>query len=144
MAESTPRYHRSPQREAILDHICSRHDHLSAEEVYAGLRPRFPRLSMGTVYRNLHILVDQERLRVIPFGSGQDRYDARLDLHYHAVCRRCGDIKDLEMPATTSLDIQVKSHSNGFKVEHHAVSFYGLCLACQEAGDAQQSSGVRD
>jgi Fur family peroxide stress response transcriptional regulator len=136
MAKATPRYHRSPQREAILDHIRTRQDHLSAEEVYAGLRPCFPRLSMGTVYRNLHILVEQDRLRVIHFGSGQDRYDARLDLHYHLVCRRCGDITDLEMPAAPGLDVQVRSHSNGFKVEHHAVSFYGLCKTCQQAGDA--------
>jgi len=135
MAKTIPRYHRSPQREAILDFIRTRKDHLSAEEVYAGLRPCFPRLSMGTVYRNLHILVDQDRLRVIHFGSGQDRYDARLDLHYHLVCRRCGEIRDARIPAASGLDVQVRSNSDGFEVEHHAISFYGLCRTCQQAKD---------
>ena len=131
MAKSTPRYHRSPQREAILTYLRARKQHLSAEEVYAGLRPQYPRLSMGTVYRNLHILVDQQKLRVIHFGSGQDRYDTRLDPHYHFLCRQCQDLCDLGMPVNADLERQVQAFAVGLKIEHHFLVFGGLCTECE-------------
>lgn len=125
------RYHRSPQREAILEHVVARKSHLSAEEIYAALRPRHPRLSMGTVYRNLHILVTQGRLRALHFGSGQDLYDGRLDPHYHVLCRGCGELYDLDMPAVQGIDECARAFANDFSVESHTLVFHGLCRTCR-------------
>ena len=48
----------SKQREAILDFLKTRKDHPTADLVYSSLKPDFPNLSLGTVYRNLSLLAD--------------------------------------------------------------------------------------
>jgi Fe2+ or Zn2+ uptake regulation protein len=137
MLES-PRYHRTPQREAILGHVSHRRAHLSAEEIHAALRRRHPRLSMSSVYRNLHILVAQGKLQVLRFGSGQDLYDARTDVHYHLLCRSCGELRDLEVPALAGVDAEIQSQVSDFQVEGHTLVFHGLCQTCQTRARSPQ------
>jgi len=55
------------QRQAILDAIETHGGHLTAEEVYKIVKRRHPRLSLGTVYRNLRILVGQGVVRELDF-----------------------------------------------------------------------------
>ena len=43
----------SHKREQIYQAVCSRREHPTAEMVYQQLKPQFPDLSLGTVYRNL-------------------------------------------------------------------------------------------
>ena len=43
----------SHQRERIYQTVLERRDHPTAEMVYQQLKPEMPRLSLGTVYRNL-------------------------------------------------------------------------------------------
>ena len=43
----------SHQRERIYQAVRSSHAHPTAEAVYSQLKPEMPRLSLGTVYRNL-------------------------------------------------------------------------------------------
>ena len=126
-------YHRSPQREAIYEYVVSRKSHLSAEEIHAALRPRHPKLSMGTVYRNLHILVAQGRLVALHFGSGQDLYDARLGLHSHVLCRGCGDLMDVEIPTELpDLERFFRDRIADFTVEGYSLVFSGLCKHCRK------------
>ena len=129
MPESS-KYHHSTHREAILAFVRDRAAHLSAEEIYAAMRPRFPRLSMGTVYRNLHILVAQQRLRVLHFGHGGDRYDARTDPHYHLVCRQCGDMFDIDL-RLDDIETAARVRARDFTIESHSVEFHGLCATCR-------------
>lgn len=127
------RYHRTPQREAILDHVTSRCGHLSAEEIHAALRRRHPRLSTSSVYRNLHVLVAQGKLRVLRFGSGQDLYDARTEPHYHLLCRSCGELRDLELPDVSKAVSNAEERVEDFLVEGHTLVFHGLCNACRKS-----------
>ena len=43
----------SHQRERIYAAVLNSHAHPTAEMVYQRLKPEMPRLSLGTVYRNL-------------------------------------------------------------------------------------------
>jgi Fur family transcriptional regulator, peroxide stress response regulator len=137
--QNNRRFHRSPQREAIYDYVAARKSHLSAEEIYAALRLRHPRLSMGTVYRNLHILVAQGRLVALRFGSGQDLYDARLDLHAHLLCRGCGDLLDADIPAMPDLDQWAGKRILDFQVDGYSLVFSGLCKSCRKRQAAAPS-----
>ncbi len=131
------RYHRTPQREAILDHVTSRCQHLSAEEIHAALRRRHPRLSTSSVYRNLHVLVAQGKLSVLRFGSGQDLYDARTEPHYHVLCRSCGELRDLVLPDVSGVLSRAEQQVSDFQVEGHALVFHGLCTACKECASTR-------
>ena len=126
------RYNRSSQREAILSLVRQSKEHPTAEAVYARLKQRYPRLSLGTVYRNLHILVSQGELRAIHFGSGRDRYDGHLEAHYHFVCRRCEELIDLDMPVRGELEHEAARRGR-FHIEAHSVVFHGLCATCRRA-----------
>ena len=47
----------SKKREAILEALRNTTEHPSAEMLYARLKPEFPDLSLGTVYRNLAMFI---------------------------------------------------------------------------------------
>lgn len=131
------RYHRTPQREAILEYVTKSCEHLSAEEIHAALRRQHPRLSMSSVYRNLHVLVALGKLRVLRFGSGQDLYDARTDPHYHLLCRACGELRDLVLTEVSTVVSRAEERVKGFLVEGHTLVFHGLCRACGEGASAR-------
>ena len=133
MAEYGRRYHRSEQREAIHELVRESRSHPTAEEIFARLKHQYPRLSIGTVYRNLHILAAQGELLELQFGTGSDRFDGRLEPHYHLVCRRCGDIVDVEMDVHPELVAEARASARDFQVESHTVAFYGLCRNCDGA-----------
>jgi Fur family peroxide stress response transcriptional regulator len=102
--------------------------------VYSKLKDEFPNLSMGTVYRNLSVLMDQGLINKIDFGSTFDRFDANIGPHYHFVCERCGAIMDLELPVDESLNERVNS-ATPFTAERHRIEFYGICGRCKASGN---------
>lgn len=53
----------SHQRELILREVLSRSDYPTAEQICTSLRAVCPRLSLGTVYRDLNTLVDIGKVR---------------------------------------------------------------------------------
>ena len=125
------KYKRSKQRDRIYALLQSTGTHPTASWVYDRLKSEFPDLSMGTVYRNLNILVEQGLIRKIDFGSTFDRYDANIDPHYHFICERCGSITDLALPMDDSLHHRVENGTN-LKVTRHRIEFYGICERCAQ------------
>jgi len=116
----------SRQRELIYQALCNTTEHPTADMVYQRLKADNPTLSLGTVYRNLNLLVEEERIRSLPFQV--ERYDARTDPHPHFVCRCCGGVMDLELPYDSDLDL--KAAQFGHQVENHSVVFNGVCSKC--------------
>jgi Fur family peroxide stress response transcriptional regulator len=130
------KYKRSRQRERIYELLKGTGTHPTASWLYDRLRSEFPDLSMGTVYRNLNILVEQGLIRKIDFGSTFDRYDANTGPHYHFMCERCGSITDLPTPIDESLNERVE-RTTGFKTHRHRIEFYGLCGRCSAEVEEQ-------
>ncbi len=87
---------------------------------------------MGTVYRNLNILVEQGAVKRIDFASSFARFDANTTPHYHFVCERCGAIIDLPLAIDDALDRRVNEETS-LKVYRHRIQFYGLCERCQRS-----------
>lgn len=126
-----PKYKKSRQRERIYELLLNTGIHPTASWIYDQVKKEFPDLSMGTVYRNLNILIEQGLVRKIDFGSTFDRYDANTAPHYHFICERCGSITDLAIPRDNSLHQRVESDTN-LKVKRHRIEFFGLCEKCSE------------
>jgi len=123
------KYKRSRQRERILGLLRSTKTHPTATWVYDQLKKDFPDLSLGTVYRNLHILHDQGLIQVLQFGSTFDRFDAVTSPHYHFICVNCGKVEDIDVPVHGDLDERV-SKAIGRHIIGHRLDFYGLCEDC--------------
>ena len=66
------------------------------------MREKMPRISLGTVYRNLEVLHSMGLVEKIDVGSGQARYDVNPHPHCHAVCAECSKVFDVPENAVTS------------------------------------------
>ncbi len=120
----------SRQREAIKTYLASQVEHPTADIVYFKLREEFPNISLGTVYRNLNLLVDLGEAIKINSKDGSVRFDSRMSPHYHFVCEKCGSMSDLFIEPL--LEINEKAEKTGqVKVNNHEVIFYGSCEKCK-------------
>ncbi|MBW2172694.1 MAG: transcriptional repressor, partial [Deltaproteobacteria bacterium] len=87
----------TPQRKVILEELRMADSHLTADDVYKMVRARLPRISLGTVYRNLEILSRLGMIHKLELGGMQKRFDGKTQDHYHLRCLRCGRIDDVPM-----------------------------------------------
>ncbi len=124
----------SRQRDAILNCLIERHDHPTADAVYASVREIYPNVSLGTVYRNLNLLADLGEIRRLNCGSGPERFDGDTHPHYHFICRECGQIQDLPMETFKQLDTRAQQHCGG-RIDSHITYFYGTCQDCLSAAE---------
>lgn len=119
----------SRQRESIKACLMGRKDHPTADALYTSIREQFPNISLGTVYRNLNLLVDLGEIQKFSCGDGTDHFDYDTSPHYHFVCRGCGKIVDLAMETSGDLEREAEKLVDG-TVEEHTVFFYGTCSSC--------------
>ena len=123
------------QRQLVLEVAQGRHDHPTADRIYLETRKTDARISRGTVYRNLEQLSHTGALLHVKV-PGADRYDCRLDRHYHLVCTGCGAVCDVPMAYQEAADKQV-AEQTGFAIARHRMIFEGLCPACRKTQGAE-------
>lgn len=133
VSKNPMQYRRTKQRQAMLEALERHGGHLTADRIYALVKPLFPRLSLGTVYRNLRVLMTQGKIRELDFGSGFSHFEIAKDAHYHFICRMCRHVEDADAPVSREFTtfIQRSARAANFKVEDHRLDFIGLCQACQ-------------
>lgn len=124
----------SRQRDAILNCLMARHDHPTADAVYASVREEFPNVSLGTVYRNLNLLADLGEIRRLNCGSGPERFDGDTRPHYHFICRECGQVTDLPMNVLEQMNTEAQECCGG-KIDSHITYFYGICGDCLDKAE---------
>ncbi len=119
----------SKKRQAIYDALCSTKLHPSAEQLYIKLKREIPDLSLGTVYRNLGMLLSDGLIIKVANVGGEERYDADTRPHSHFICSCCGSVTDYD--ADIDIDILASyplvERAVGGRVSAHSLSFYGLC-----------------
>jgi len=114
----------------MLELLGQTETHPTADWLYQTLKREFPNLSVGNVYRNLNILVEQKRIQKLPFGSTHDRYEVIKNPHYHLVCETCGGVQDFEMSHYKRINQEAQKIS-GFNISRHRIDFFGTCEKCQ-------------
>lgn len=117
------------QRRLVYDAVASTESHPTADWVYERVRREMPRVSLGTVYRNLQLLVAEGRLKAWSRGR-TTRYDADIAPHDHFVCRRCGLLLDIER-AAGPIASEKRLRASGHRVENRILEFIGICRDCR-------------
>ena len=117
------------QRLLIREAVRGTDSHPTAEWVYEDVRRALPRISLGTVYRNLQVLVAQGELKSWTRG-GRTRYDADLSAHDHFSCRECGLLLDLER-APRAFPEERRLRARGHEIEDRVLEFVGICRDCR-------------
>ena len=126
-----PRTKHFKKRDAVLNCLRSTTSHPSAEWVHAQLKPEFPDISLGTVYRNLAMFKQQGVICSIGTVRGVERFDANTEPHVHFICSECDsviDLPEMEIPASLS---ETASRCSGGCAQSCQLSFTGLCRECQ-------------
>ena len=120
----------SIKREAIRDILINSKEHPTAEMIYEKLKPDYPDLSLGTVYRNLAMFCKDGDAEVIGNINGKDRFDGRCDEHAHFVCRKCGRVIDIEVAENVKIGSEVLENEYGLKPEKYSIIINGICNMC--------------
>ena len=81
-APAAPPRRSTRQRRVVFEAVIGTKSHPTAEWVYDAVRREMPRVSLGTVYRNLQVLAEEGKIRSFERG-GRIRYDGDLALHDH-------------------------------------------------------------
>lgn len=126
------------QRRALLEELKRTRSHPTAHELHKRLQARMPAMSLSTIYRNLEILVEEGRVRVLEDKIGGRRYDGDLEPHQHARCVHCGRLEDIQVPSFVSF-LRSAQRASSMHVIDADVEFQAVCGKCTEAGDAQRS-----
>lgn len=118
----------SKKRDAILDCIRQTKSHPTAEWVYQQLKPDFPDLSLGTVYRNISMFRSEGIIQSIGVVNGLERYDYNTTPHTHFICTGCGQVLDLDhvlLPESVLQDA-----ASGGTISSYQLQFTGTCAHC--------------
>ena len=118
------------QRKVILEELCKVYSHPTASDVYEMVRKKLPKVSLGTVYRNLELLSSCGTIQKLDFGEPHKRFDGNPDPHYHVNCMQCGRVDDVHIPLNSDLEKQASQYS-GYRITGHHVSYSGICPECR-------------
>lgn len=122
----------SRQRESIKANLMNRTDHPTADALYLSIREEFPNISLGTVYRNLNLLVELGEIIKFSAGDGSEHFDFTTDQHYHLICKTCGKIHDLPVSLVRDTN-ELLTESIPGRIDSHSLFFYGVCEDCLKA-----------
>ncbi len=126
------------QRKLIMEILSSSMDHPDALTVFRRAQDKKAKVSIGTVYRTLELLVKEGKALKFYDANAVARYDAKVDFHHHLICRVCGKVEDLDASLFKSdqmiKEIEEKTH---FKdIEYH-LTIYGICEDCAKRGNRE-------
>ena len=135
-----PNLRMTRQRQVILEELRKVNTHPSADEVYEMVRKRLPRISLGTVYRNLEILSESGDIKKLEPGCSLKRFDGNPSEHFHIRCIRCDRIADVPMACDFEIDLADMTPTE-YEILGHRLEFFGLCPYCSNncTADANRS-----
>ncbi len=126
-----PQTRMTRQRAVILEELRKVKTHPTADEVYSIVRERLPRISLGTVYRNLDFLAATGEILKLESAGTTKRFDGDISWHQHVRCVKCGRIGDVmnTQPAPTVDGMLVEGFTQilGARVEYD-----GICDECAQ------------
>lgn len=129
MTTNTKKYRQTDARRVILEEIMNLDSHPTADEVYEIVRKRLPKVSLGTIYRNLEVLTGKGLIQKLEVGGSQRRFDGNTNNHYHLRCRECGRVIDLTTKPLKAIEETISQLAD-WEILGHRLELIGICLSC--------------
>ena len=120
----------TPQRLEILKYLDENRTHPTADQIYTGLKEKTPSLSKTTVYNSVETLKEHGLIQSLTISGSESRYDFENKMHHHFLCKKCGNIIDINIKCPNI----GKVIESGHKVEEVHRYFKGICKKCIEGG----------
>lgn len=135
------------RRAKTLEALASTDSHPSANEIHAEVRRWYPSTSLATIYNTIDLLKEAGQILELEFSGAANRYDGRRPAsHPHLVCLACEAIEDMDggadgdPPADGVNDLDRLSRATGYNLVSQRTDYYGVCPACQNAGEPAESA----
>lgn len=125
------RINRSRPRELILEVLKGTTSHPTAEWVYMEAKKKHPKLSLGTVYRNLRLMVERGEVLELDLGTSFSRYDGSIHEHSHFLCQGCGSVLDLDFIIPEDF-YKRAAKGRELTITGHKITFSGFCTKCRK------------
>ena len=120
----------TPQRQVVLEELRRVSSHPTAVELYEIVRRRMPKISLGTVYRNLDLLAERGVIQKLALGGSEARFDGDPERHYHVRCVRCSRVDDAG-GVPEGLVGGGPDEIGGYEILGHRLEFLGICPHCR-------------
>ena len=128
-------YRMTPQRQIVMDAVCSHGGHATASEIYESVIAQQPAINRATVYRILDFLCEMQLVAKADIG-GQTVFELVGDSpHHHLVCRQCHNVASLEDHHFEALAAHLLAEHD-FEADLSHLAITGLCAECRQAEDA--------
>ncbi len=124
----------TPERQIVLEEVFTSHDHFEAEDLLFRIRRHNRRVSKGTIYRTLELLVESGLVRKVAFVDKHTHYEYVYGHghHEHLICLGCGQVIEFYQELLESSLAQVCKQNN-FSSKSHKVEVLGYCQQCNQA-----------
>ena len=120
----------TPQRLEILKYLDENRIHPTVEQIYTSLKEKNPSLSKTTVYNSVETLREHGIIQSLTISGSESRYDFENKMHHHFLCKKCGNIIDIDIECPNI----GKMLESGHKVEEVHGYFKGICKKCMKKG----------
>jgi Fur family ferric uptake transcriptional regulator len=128
-------YRLTEPRRAVAEMISARDGHFTAADLVDEARRRRPGLGRATIFRALDLFTSLHLVERVDLPGGDHAYVACEPAHHHhAICTSCGRSLDVDDLGLSDVLTTIGRRS-GFRVTAHRLEIFGLCAACQAAGD---------
>ncbi|KKP69145.1 MAG: Transcriptional regulator, Fur family [Candidatus Moranbacteria bacterium GW2011_GWE1_35_17] len=117
------------QKQFILDYLQDTTTHPTAEEIYLNVKRYLPRISLGTIYRNLENFVATGK--ILEINGATKRFDGDISDHQHFICNSCGKVYDIFCKMPKMKNFENHNHKKIGIIESYQISFYGKCNKCK-------------
>lgn len=118
----------TPQRLAILQ-IMEHAGHISMEDLFAKIRQIFANVSLATLYKNIHTMMETGMVREVKISGLKTRYEIAKAPHAHIVCKECRSLQDISVDfSQLSLDNIIRE----YEPEEVSITLSALCPQCRQ------------
>lgn len=117
------------QKELVLNAVNNLGCHATADEIYEAVSAECSSVSKGTVYRNLHVLSEEGKIKRVEVLGGADHFDHNCFDHWHVQCTECGRVFDVEMSEDPAIMKKIKKNDD-IEILDYEITFRGICSEC--------------
>lgn len=119
------------QRKIIKDILCNSHEHPTAVDIYEEARKALPDIGLGTVYRNLQVLVEDGMAVELNCDKRYSRYDGDTTPHAHLFCEKCHQVYDIDLQLDAKLIAAAEKQADA-EISSYHLEFCGICRDCRK------------
>lgn len=119
----------TPQRIAIIE-LMHHAGHISIEDLFQSIRQKFASISLATLYKNVHTMMDVSLIREVKISGQKTKYEIEKEAHAHVMCQCCGELKDIPFNPNTLL--QTSMDMGNYEAKEVSIVISGICPECQK------------